>query len=93
MHPLGSWQAAKTDTGTTNRGPYASAFAILQIPTAEDGDPAETGLKVECFVCPASTPLQMPQYLKIYAPGAGIRKHKNIFVFTEKKNKYFYHHC
>lgn len=42
-------------------------------------------------MCPASTPLQMPQYLKIYAPGAGINKHKNIFVCIKKK--YFYHHC
>lgn len=45
----------------------------------------ETGLKVECFVCPASALLQMPQYLKIYAPGAGIGKHKNIFISIEKK--------
>lgn len=28
----------------------------------------------------------MPQYLKIYAPGAGINKHKNIFVCIKKKN-------
>lgn len=42
------------------------------------------GLKVEWFACPASSSLQMPQYFKIYAPGAGISKHKNIFVFIEK---------
>lgn len=42
------------------------------------------GLKVECFLCPASIPLQMPQYLEIYAPGAGISMHKNIIVFIEK---------
>lgn len=50
----------------------------------KNGDPEETRLKVDCFVCPASTPLQMPQYFKNYAPGAGISKHKNIFVFIEK---------
>lgn len=27
----------------------------------------------------------MPQYLKIYAPGAGIGKHKNIFISIERK--------